>query len=153
MNTNTPETDAACGAGNFIHCVDDDFARKLERERDEARAKHAADVEELNQRLIKRQQDMLSVIIDLRNEKREIERDLNAVLTSLNAHEAAEGCLTARGMRGAIKEAQIMLENCYQVHRAITLHAPQTEEDKAANRGHCDNISATLAKLQPFLKP
>ena len=28
----TPRTDAACGVGNFIHCVDDDFARALERE-------------------------------------------------------------------------------------------------------------------------
>ena len=39
--TPTPRTDAACGTGNFIHCVDDDFARQLETERDE-----------LNERLI-----------------------------------------------------------------------------------------------------
>lgn len=29
--TDTPETDAACGTGNWIHCVDADFARALER--------------------------------------------------------------------------------------------------------------------------
>ena len=29
--TDTPETDAACGTGNWIHCVDADFARTLER--------------------------------------------------------------------------------------------------------------------------
>lgn len=30
--SDTPRTDAACGNGNYIHCVDDDFARQLERE-------------------------------------------------------------------------------------------------------------------------
>ncbi len=32
-DTPTPETDAAAGTGNFANCVDIDFARKLERER------------------------------------------------------------------------------------------------------------------------
>ena len=38
--SDTPETDAACWERQFdgTECVDADFARKLERERDEARA-------------------------------------------------------------------------------------------------------------------
>lgn len=36
--SDTPMTDAACGKGNYIHCVDDDFARGLERELTAAKA-------------------------------------------------------------------------------------------------------------------
>jgi hypothetical protein len=35
-DTPTPKTDAACGKGSYIHCVDADFARQLERELAEA---------------------------------------------------------------------------------------------------------------------
>lgn len=49
----------------------------------------------------------------------------------------------------AIREAREMLERCYQVHNAITIYTPQSHQDKEANREHCDNIKAVLAKLQP----
>lgn len=108
MNTNTPETDAHMLGGSYSFDVD--FARRLKRERDdaraeaahwkanhdnqvkiksiliqrpdlgdrsqrieklikerdEARAQHAADVAELNQRLIDRHADMMATIVQLR---------------------------------------------------------------------------------------
>jgi len=45
--TDTPETDAACGTGNWIHCVDADFCRTLERRAIAAEAR----VKELEGRL------------------------------------------------------------------------------------------------------
>lgn len=37
--SDTPRTDAACGKGNWSHCVDDDFARSLERELNSAQSR------------------------------------------------------------------------------------------------------------------
>jgi K+/H+ antiporter YhaU regulatory subunit KhtT len=69
MKTDTPETDAAWAswtyAGPGVHA---NFARKLERERNESRRQHAADVAELNERLAKQQSDMLDTIVKLRRE-------------------------------------------------------------------------------------
>lgn len=53
-----------------------------------------------------------------------------------------------QALRDAVKEAKTMLESCYQVHRAITLYAPQSEADKAANREHCEKINTALSKLK-----
>jgi hypothetical protein len=69
MKTDTPETDTAWAswpyAGPGVHA---NFARKLERERNAARAQHAADIKELNERLTKQQSDMLNTIVELRKE-------------------------------------------------------------------------------------
>jgi hypothetical protein len=48
----------------------------LIKERDESRAKHAADVAELNQRLIDRHTDMMATIVELRNKLTELQRQL-----------------------------------------------------------------------------
>ena len=38
FQSDTPKTDAACGKGNYIHCVDDDFARELEKDNSRLRS-------------------------------------------------------------------------------------------------------------------
>jgi Mg2+ and Co2+ transporter CorA len=87
MKTDTPQTDAAWAswtyAGPGVHA---NFARKLERERDEARKQHAADVDELNARLTKQQSDMLDTIVELRRENVRMQYTMQII------YDATEGC-------------------------------------------------------------
>jgi len=70
--------DANRGAERNAH-ISQSLASQLveaRRERDEARAQHAADVDELNQRLIDRHADMMATIVELRNKLTELQRQL-----------------------------------------------------------------------------
>ena len=65
------------------------------------------------------------------------------------AVQCVNACAGIENPEEAIREAREMLEHCYRVHNAITIYTPRGHQDKEANREHCDNIKAALAKLQP----
>ena len=54
-------------------------------------------------------------------------------------------------MREVMKEASRVLENARFVHQAITTYAPQDIVDKVENQKHCDNMTACLELLKPYL--
>jgi hypothetical protein len=140
MNTNTPETDAECGgslnddaAWPSVY-VASDFARRLERERDEARAQHAADVAELNTRLIDRQRDMMDTIVMLRTAVRTAEAELS-ISNGERDHYRRENA----EMREAINESSKILQS---------IQLNDIFEETMRN-----HAILALSKFQPFLKP
>lgn len=104
MNTPTPETDAFIGdqdgtymtEGEIAMC---DFARRLERERDEARAERDL--------VRERALDAADVLQNAEEERDELRRDVAALLNALpnGAHDVTEGVVIIQSMRAAIKEA------------------------------------------------
>jgi hypothetical protein len=148
MNTNTPETDAETMDGSFKEqgctitlrqwdyykspdgdVVMADFARRLERERDASRAQHAADVAELNARLIDRHADMMATIVMMRTEVRTAEAELS-VSNGERDHYRRENA----EMREAIK----------QCHSCISLFLGWHSRDLGMD--HLRYVSETLAK-------
>lgn len=136
----TPETDAHILGGSYSFDVE--FARRLERERDEAREAVAM----LNERLIQRTADMLSKIVEI--ETRERENAQQWRMSSVCREKDAE----IQAMREAIKEVHALLKDCSgrASDMTITIHA----DDHA--KGCVDDVwewsEAALAKLQPFIK-
>lgn len=130
MNTRpTPETDAARQDGYTFEAEDlrpaIDFARKLERERDEAR-------EELG----------------------ELKRDLSALLNSLphGAHDATEGVGIIRTMREAIKEAHEALDAFKMPDWSdLTDIGGGTLFSPTLKVQNVKDARSALAKLQPFM--
>lgn len=140
--TPTPETDAEALACRDFHNQPIDyvplcFARRLERERDEANAslsgrtvscsqcnKAASDIAELNQRLIDRTADMLAKVVELGEKIRRIKK----------SHEETERH-EIEAMREAIKEAHGALSFMNELHAD----------------GHSETANHALFQLKPFL--
>jgi len=133
MNTATPETDTHQEQMEVedldVECSETyHLARKLERERNEARRQHAADVAELNERLTKQQSDMLDTIVELR------EALSGRTVSCSQCNELAR---TIDQMRKVIREVYYDTETCAD-------GAP----DASAHDRVCNEVSS---KLEPFL--
>ena len=156
MKTDTPETDAETMDGAYkeqgctitLHQWDYykatdgevvmvEFARRLERERDEARKQHAADVAELNARLTKQQSDMLGTIVELR-------QALSG--RTVSCSQCNESARTIEAMREAIKEAHAAIGGCLKYILRLPLSGSDAECETMDDAHHA------LRKLKPFLK-
>ena len=134
----TPDTDeaeinlgSACGQFSEWY-VKPDFARKIERERDEVREQLEA----------------------MRNERDQLSRDLSSLLAGdcLNGHDAVEGVRNGIAMREAIKDAHYALAYVYNHGEGSCAFPFRTEDDLCSeNRFH--HVKDALDALQPFLKP
>lgn len=51
-----------------------------------------------------------------------------------------------------IKEARDTLLQAYLVHQTITTYSPQSAADRECNQAHCDNMRATVKKLEAYVK-
>jgi len=164
----TPETDAFIGEQDGVYMTDGeiamcDFARKLERERDEDRDTAVAiidasaqNIAELNQRLIERTADMLAKIVEVERTARLWEKRYNEQIATLvsTAQERDEKDAENQAIRLAIKEASEAFDEC-------GFRAEKIQQIKWGNDGDCgatsdasiieETAAKALAKLKPFL--
>jgi hypothetical protein len=91
--SDTPETDAPIPLGvDPLACMQS-RARRLERERDESRRQHAADLSELNERLTQQQADMLARIVKLREEMAGLRSSIVADMEAVPWQELQRVCI------------------------------------------------------------
>jgi len=141
MSTPTPRTDAACGKGNFIHCVDDDFARTLERELAAAQRELAEARKWKNEdpRMLREQLRVAdSAFNSLTAENESLKTDLQAAqariaeLESATRH-AQEAAITAQ--IGVIEKNEKFLQRLRdQDARIALLEANQCEKEPVETR-------------------
>ena len=133
------------------------FARDLQRQRDEAREVIKSCAINTNVRLF----DLVRYMRSELHQAELITDDEYAWLCSGSemANSPKGGSPSPRRledydtMRGAIRGAARVIENARFVHQAITTYAPQDAVDKIENQKHCDNMTAALATLKPFITP
>lgn len=131
----TPETDAEANNGSLCdQCVPVDFARKLERERDEAR--------EYADKLVAHK-DMVCLPKDL-----EVLREANLGL-AVELHEAREETIRTREFMGrGFAKAKEELATMETRHAATMMHAQSVVEDANQLREQRDAVTLRLGNTQ-----